>query len=66
MSCPATCEIADDYGDNHATMRCQLATGHDGPHREHFRGMRCLLLWHETRAITAAATLYDEPTEGER
>jgi len=32
--CNARLSIADDYGDNAATMRCQLAPGHDGPHQE--------------------------------
>ena len=34
--CNAHLYIADDYGDNHATMRCSLEEGHDGPHREEF------------------------------
>ncbi len=34
--CNAELHIADDYGDNHATMRCQLEPGHDGPHQEEF------------------------------
>lgn len=44
-TCPATCELADDHGDNEATMRCQLPEGHAGPHRELFRAGRCLLFW---------------------
>ena len=34
--CKAKVYIADDYGDNHATMKCQLKNGHDGPHQEEF------------------------------
>ena len=34
--CNARLEIADDYGDNCATMRCQLSLGHEGPHQEKF------------------------------
>lgn len=34
--CNARLFIADDYGDGTATMRCQLALGHDGVHREDF------------------------------
>jgi hypothetical protein len=34
--CNARLFIADDYGDNRSTMRCQLAPGHDGPHKEQF------------------------------
>ncbi len=32
--CNARLRIGDDWGDNHATMRCQLEPGHDGWHRE--------------------------------
>lgn len=32
--CNARLFIGDDYGDNAATMRCDLALGHDGKHRE--------------------------------
>lgn len=32
--CNARLEIGDDYGDNSATMRCQLTPGHGGRHRE--------------------------------
>jgi len=35
--CNARLRIADDYGDNCATMRCQLEPGHDGLHREIFQ-----------------------------
>jgi len=36
--CNDRLEIADDWGDNGATMRCQLKPGHDGPHREAYKG----------------------------
>jgi len=32
--CNARLSIGDDYGDNSATIRCGLAPGHDGPHKE--------------------------------
>ena len=32
--CEARLFIADDYGDNEATMKCQLKEGHEGPHLE--------------------------------
>jgi Fe-S-cluster containining protein len=32
--CNAHLYIADDYGDNSATMRCQRPVGHEGPHKE--------------------------------
>jgi hypothetical protein len=35
-ACNARLFIADNYGDNSATIRCQLAPGHDGPNREQF------------------------------
>jgi hypothetical protein len=34
--CNARVFIADNYGDNRSTMRCQLAPNHDGPHKEQF------------------------------
>jgi len=34
--CNARLSIADDHGDNHATIRCQLPPGHIGPHQEHY------------------------------
>lgn len=34
--CNARLFIGDNYGDGTATMRCQLAPGHDGVHREEF------------------------------
>ena len=34
--CNAHLYIADDYGDNHGTMRCQLKKGHLGLHQEIF------------------------------
>lgn len=35
-ACNARLFIADNYGDNSSTMRCQLPPGHDGPHKEQF------------------------------
>ena len=34
--CNAHLYIGDNFGDNHATMRCQLPKGHEGLHREEF------------------------------
>lgn len=34
--CNARLFIADNYGDNSASIRCQLARGHDDLHREQF------------------------------
>jgi hypothetical protein len=46
--CNARLYIADDYGDNTATMRCQLEPGHDGPHREEYQrhGKPVVVTWH--------------------
>jgi hypothetical protein len=35
--CNAHLYIADNYGDNHATMRCQLSEDHEGLHKETFQ-----------------------------
>ena len=34
--CKAKLHIADDYGDNHATMKCQLNKDHTGVHIENY------------------------------
>jgi len=34
--CNARLFIGDNYGDNHATMRCQLEPGHEGDHEEKY------------------------------
>ena len=34
--CNAELHIADDFGDNHATIRCELEPGHEGLHEENF------------------------------
>jgi len=43
--CNAHLYIGDDYGDNKATMRCQLPKGHDGPHKKVFREGSVRLEW---------------------
>jgi len=46
--CNAHLYIGDDYGDNTATMRCQLPEGHEGRHHEQFnRGNTPIdVFWH--------------------
>lgn len=45
--CNATLHIADDYGDNHTTMRCQLPPSHEGVHKEVFqRHGDVTVTWH--------------------
>ena len=34
--CNARLFLADDYGDNPCTFRCQLSSNHVGPHEETF------------------------------
>lgn len=45
--CNAHLYIGDDYGDNHATMRCQLKPGHEGPHQEVYKshGEDVIITW---------------------
>jgi len=43
--CQATFHIADDRGDNEATMRCQLPTGHTGQHIESLGARGAVLVW---------------------
>ena len=35
-SCNRRMSIADDMGDNEASIRCQLPRGHKGPHQEQY------------------------------
>lgn len=46
--CNAHLYIGDNFGDNHATMRCQLTPGHKGPHREEFEREEgpVVVTWH--------------------
>ena len=37
--CNKRLHIGDNFGDNHATMRCQLAPGHAGLHQERYDGV---------------------------
>lgn len=45
--CNARLFIADNYGDGTASIRCQLAPGHEGLHREQFerRGHLVTITW---------------------
>ena len=45
--CNAHLYIGDNFGDNHATMRCQLEPGHSSPHEETFRGGSVKVTWEE-------------------
>lgn len=43
--CNAHLYLADDYGDNEATMRCGLPSDHNGRHREVCRGGDVTIEW---------------------
>ncbi|KKL17240.1 hypothetical protein LCGC14_2487520 [marine sediment metagenome] len=45
--CNARLHIADDYGDNEATMRCHLEPNHDGLHEEKFGSRKVIVQWEE-------------------
>jgi hypothetical protein len=47
VSCKAVLYIGDDFGDNHATMHCQLEDDHEPPHREKFdrEGTDVVVTW---------------------
>lgn len=48
MKCKAELHIADDQGDNHATMTCGLEVDHFGPHQECYpkAGHHVLVIWY--------------------
>ena len=52
-TCKETLEIADDFGDNHATMHCQLPKNHRLlPHQETYTsdsGYRVTVQWEKTK-----------------
>lgn len=54
--CNARLTIADNHGDNHATMRCQLEPGHPGLHREVYQsaegGGRVVVVWEKDQRKT--------------
>lgn len=43
--CNAELHIADDYGDNIATMKCHLEPGHEGRHTEIWKGGLAKVEW---------------------
>lgn len=43
--CNARLFLADNYGDNHATIRCQLAPGHEELHQEKCRNGTVTITW---------------------
>jgi len=49
--CNAHLYIGDDYGDNEATMRCQLPLEHEGNHQEKF--MDVVVTWKMDRKENA-------------
>ena len=47
--CRDTLEIADDYGDNVATMTCQLPAGHQGQHIEQYGSDPAVIVLWDTK-----------------
>ena len=48
--CKAVLFIGDSFGDNEATMKCQLEEGHEGSHQESFKrssGNEVVITWTE-------------------
>lgn len=47
--CNAHLYIGDNFGDNHATMRCKLPKGHEGEHKEEYLsgGEPVVVIWLE-------------------
>lgn len=43
--CNAHCYVSDDYGDNRATIRCELPRNHKGMHREVSREGKLIIEW---------------------
>ncbi len=44
--CNAHLYIADDHGDNEATMRCSLPKGHEGLHKEEYKSNgKVIITW---------------------
>ena len=64
--CNAELHIADDYGDNHATMKCQLAPGHAGPHREEYRHSVLDNASHESVGLPIVVTWEGDAREDEK
>ena len=62
--CNAHLYIGDDYGDNHATMRCQLPKGHDGDHQETFRNGKAKVTWSEDERTSDDFDGTSDPHEG--
>jgi hypothetical protein len=55
--CNAHLYISDDFGDNSATMRCQLTPNHEGPHKEVFQRFAkpVEITWYQDEKEKAAA-----------
>ncbi|MBD3261332.1 MAG: hypothetical protein GF334_06540, partial [Candidatus Altiarchaeales archaeon] len=52
--CNAWLSIADDYGDNSATVRCQLDEGHEGLHEEKYKcseGGSVRIIWEKDHSV---------------
>jgi len=58
--CNAHLYIGDNFGDNHATMRCQLPRDHEGAHTEKYNsaGNPVVVNW-----VNDERNYYDNPRE---
>lgn len=60
--CNAHLYIGDDFGDNKATMRCELIKGHSGNHKEVFRDGKAVIEWEINERIdeTSQEKVYND------
>ena len=49
--CNAHLYVADNFGDNHATLRCQLPKGHPANHVESFSGRAVVVQWEKDERL---------------
>jgi len=52
--CGAILQLGDDFGDNACTVRCQLESNHELPHRESFErgGKPVIITWCVDEGVT--------------
>lgn len=60
--CNARLYVADNYGDNHVTFRCELEPGHEGSHCQDIlqNGGLISVLWEIDERDKRQLTLVDE------
>lgn len=65
--CNAQLHLADDYGDNVATMKCQLETNHEGRHVDICRNGQVKIEWegndsYEALELEHKSKMVEKPT----